>query len=249
MSLAACVWVSTVLALAPSPAVAQQRDPTPSARELWREYPLEATPEARVRPTAEPPSRAPVGRGERRPRPAEGGGGPGVLVLIAAGIAAAGSLVALAWIGRRRRRAGALPRAGERPGTRFAAPPDVALAWTAEIEWHQEPGGSRFRIMATAGSPERTAVSESEPLEWPPTGPDSLRALRDAVDELEAGAVAAGWRPVAAGRAWYAKRFTWQPAPAAASTAPGQTAPSAPPPGTGRFKRRTAWPQGTGDRP
>jgi hypothetical protein len=290
-TLAAGLWVLTMLALAAPPAVAQQRDAEPSARDLWREYPLEATPEAGARPTSEPASRTPTSRVGRPPGPADGGG-LGVLVLIAAGIAAASSLVAaLALIGWRARRAGALPpvptrhasgprataaprsdrprrlalaastersgvngdapppvhavrRAGgrprgEAPATRSAAPPDVALEWTAEIEWHHGPGGSRFWIMASAGSSERTAVSESEPLEWPPTGPDSLEALRHAVDELESSAVAAGWRPAPAGRAWYAKRFTWQPAQA-------PSAPNAPPPGTERFKRRTAWPQAGG---
>jgi hypothetical protein len=262
-TLAASLWVLTMLALAPSPAVAQQRDATPSARELWREYPLEATPEAGARPTSQPASRAPTVRAGRRPAPTDGGG-PGALALIAAlGAVAA----ALAWIGWRARRTGALPpvqtpllsgpRAtaatrsdrprrpalaastersgingdapppvpargsqplrtggrprGEDPAARSAAPPDVELEWTAEIEWRHGPGGSRFCIMARVGSSEQTAVRESEPFEWPPTGPDSLQALRHAVDQLESSAVAAGWRSAPAGQAWYAKRFTWQP--------------------------------------
>ena len=143
-----------------------------------------------------------------------------MLLLIAAGVAAAGAVTAmLAWIGWRtsRRR-----RAGEDLASRSATPPDVALEWTAEIEWHQRPGGPRFYIVARTRSSQRTAVSESEPLEWPPTGPDAVEALRRAVDELESNAVAAGWTPAPAGQAWYARRFTWRPRHAA-PPGPGPT--------------------------
>jgi hypothetical protein len=127
-------------------------------------------------------------------------------------------LAALGFIGWRARRIGALP-----PGltARSAAPPDVAVEWTAEIEWHR--GDSRFYVVAgRPGSSERIVVSESEPLPWPPNGPGSVQALARAVEQLESRAVAAGWGPAPAGRAWYAKRFTWQPRRAAPSVAAGR---------------------------
>ncbi len=270
-SLVASLWVVTMLAPTPCPAVAQNRDATPSAEELSREYRLESTPEAGARPTSAQVSGTPT-VGPRRPPPtADDDGAPGVLLLIAAGLAAVSAMIAaLAWIGWRARRTGAMPplptrrrsapgtsaaarssrrrplapaaaseqsrnngerttpvpgrvsgarRTGGRqpgadPAARSAAPPDAALEWAAEIEWHHEPGGaSRFCIVASrGGARERTAVSESEPLGWPPTGPESVNALKHAVEQLESGAVAAGWRPAPSGGAWYAKRFIWQPA-------------------------------------
>jgi hypothetical protein len=148
--------------------------------------------------------------------PQEDNGAPGVLLLLTAGLAAVSALLtALAWIGWRAKRTGAWPPQARRqpPAPDAAPPPDPALEWAAEIEWHRDPGGgSRFCLVASRnGTRERAAVSESEPLGWPPNGPESLDALKHAVEQLEAGAVAAGWRPAPAGRAWYAKRFPWQP--------------------------------------
>jgi hypothetical protein len=143
-------------------------------------------------------------------------GARGVLLLIVVGLAALCAVIAvLAWIGWRAIRTGAMPPLPKRRRSAPpAAPPDAALEWAAEIEWHHEPGGgSRFRIVASSdGARERTAVSESEPLGWPPTGPESVDALRHAVEQLEAGALAAGWTPAPPGEPWYAKRFAWQPA-------------------------------------
>jgi hypothetical protein len=206
-SLVASLWVLTMLAPAPSAAIAQTHG---------------AKPEAGTRLTTAQVSRTPAARQQRPSPPQEDNSAPGVLFLLTAGLAVVSALVtALAWIGWRARRTGAWPPEARRrrppgadPATDTAAPPDPALEWAAEIEWHRDPGGgSRFCIVAsTGGTRERTAVSESEPLGWPPNGPESVDALTHAVEQLEAGAVAAGWRPAPAGRAWYAKRFTWQPA-------------------------------------
>ena len=215
-SLVACLLVVTMLAPAPCPAVAQNRDDR-----------LEATPQPGARLTSVQVSGSPTVGPWRPPPTAAGEGTRGVLLLIAAGLAAVSAVIAaMAWIGWRAMRTGAVPplpkrrrsaspaREAERRPLAPAAPPDAALEWAAEIEWHNDPGGgSRFCIVASRdGATERTAVSESEPLGWPPTGPEALDALKHAVEQLEAGALAAGWTPAPPGEAWYAKRFTWQPA-------------------------------------
>jgi hypothetical protein len=156
----------------------------------------------------------------------EDDGGPGVLLLLAAGLALVSAVIAaLAYIGWQASRTGSLPPAATRRRaartTPAAAPPDAELEWEAEIEWHHEPrGGARFSIVAgRGGGSERTPVTASEPLGWPPTGPESVDALKRAVEQLEAAALAAGWRPAPPGDTWYAKRFVWQPARARAAVA------------------------------
>jgi hypothetical protein len=293
--------------LLPVPAAAQQRQhkqephASPSAEELWREYPLEATPEANAQNTSQAvsPTPTPAGRG---PTEADrSSDGPSTLLVVVLAIVATvvgGTAAALLPL-RRRRRPGwvgallrtispeprlasgpapeaamaadrpprrlALASASERsggdrePGRRprggaggastahAAPPPDTRVGWTAEIEWRHGPDNSRFCVMATArASSERAAISESEPLEWPPRGPDAVQALRNAVDRLTAAAVAAGWEPTGEGNAWYAKRFRWEAVGAAEPPAapPDEEAPL----DTGRF-RRVAWPEETEDRP
>lgn len=223
-SLVASLWVLTMLATAPSAAVARIHGARPSAVELSRGYPLEAAPDVGARLTTAQLSRALTVW--RSPPTASDDGAWRVLLLLTAGLAVVSALMTvLAWIGWRARRTGAWPPQARRPrsapdasqpprAARAAAPPDPALEWTAEIEWQHAPGGgSRFCIVASrGGASERTAVSESEPLGWPPSGPESVDALKQAVEQLEAGAVAAGWRRAPPGAAWYAKRFTWLPA-------------------------------------
>jgi hypothetical protein len=93
-------------------------------------------------------------------------------------------------------------------------PPDPAGAWTAEIEWGRADGQAGFRASAWQGaSADPVLLAESPPLDWPPSGPDSVAALTSAVRMLEASLLAAGWRPLDPGRAWYAKRLAWEPAP------------------------------------
>ena len=88
------------------------------------------------------------------------------------------------------------------------SPPDRERPWTAEIEWRHE-SEARFCVIARGDG--ETAVVQSAPLEWPPAGAEAVQAMTDATEELEATLVAAGWKPLPRGRAWYAKRFAWEP--------------------------------------
>ena len=90
------------------------------------------------------------------------------------------------------------------------APPDPRVTWAAEIEWRQIDDESRFCVIARGA--ETVEVAQSPPLDWPPDGPAAVRAVTDAADELAATLVAAGWKPLPPGSAWYAKRFAWEPA-------------------------------------
>ena len=49
----------------------------------------------------------------------------------------------------------------------------------------------------------------SQHFEWPLRDPHAVEELIDAVDELEAALLAAGWAPLAPGPGWYAKRFSY----------------------------------------
>ena len=102
-------------------------------------------------------------------------------------------------------------------------PPDPRLAWTAEIEWRQIEGDSRFCVIARGAG--TVSVAQSPPLEWPPDGPAAVQAITDAAEELAATLAAAGWTALPPGRAWYAKRFAWEPV-AAEPAQPVESAPS-----------------------
>ena len=127
------------------------------------------------------------------------------------------------------------------PGEQVAEgplPPQIDVTWTAELEWREHAGSSRFAVVATAaGGDERSTIAESAPLEWPPSGTAAVQALTDAAQALEISLLAAGWQPRPPGSAWYAKRFAWEPA---AALEPRDPAPS-------RFARRAPWPEGTED--
>jgi hypothetical protein len=111
-----------------------------------------------------------------------------------------------------------------------AVPPDPETRCVAEIEWRETDGEPRFAVSCQAlGAADRMTVIESPALEWPPTGPASVQALIQSVDELATSLAIAGWKPLPPGGAWYAKRFTWEPAPAE----------------RGLFARTPAWPQQT----
>jgi hypothetical protein len=114
-------------------------------------------------------------------------------------------------------------------GPAAASPPDSHRAWTAEIEWRHTDAESRFCVIARAeqGASE-TAVAQSPPLEWPPTGPASVQALTDAAESLEASLVAARWKALPPGRAWYSKRFAWEPVASAAGAERAETEPVEP---------------------
>jgi hypothetical protein len=91
------------------------------------------------------------------------------------------------------------------------SPPSVTVPWTAEIEWSSLDGATRFRAVAVDGTGARRVLAESAPVPWPPTDAGSLAALREAATALEQGLLAAGWTPLPASGAWYAKRFGWEP--------------------------------------
>jgi hypothetical protein len=138
--------------------------------------------------------------------------------------------------------AAAHPSGGDAPeahpvgsGPAAASPSDRHRAWTAEIEWRHTKTESRFCVIAraTQGVGE-TAVAQSSPLEWPPTCAPSVEAMTDAVATLEASLEAAGWKPLPPGRAWYAKRFAWEPIALVSGAEPAETklVESAPTPGS-----------------
>ena len=115
------------------------------------------------------------------------------------------------------------------PAAASASPPDSHRAWTAEIEWRHTDAESRFCVIARAAQgASETAVAQSPPLEWPPTGPASVQALTDAAESLEASLVAARWKALPPGRAWYSKRFAWEPVASAAGAERAETEPVEP---------------------
>jgi hypothetical protein len=130
------------------------------------------------------------------------------------------------------------PPPGPSSGT---SPPDPTIAWTAEIDWREKDGAGRFRVIATARDGRTAVVGRSTWLEWPPSSPDAVEALTAAADRLEASLVKAGWRTLAPGPSWYARRFGWEPARTAAR-------PPEAPGGSGRFRRARPWPSGTEER-
>ena len=111
-----------------------------------------------------------------------------------------------------------------------ASPPNRHRAWTAEIEWRETAAGARFCVIARADDrAAEVTVAHSGPLNWPPVRGESVRALTDAVDQLEAALLAARWTPLPRGSRWYAKRFRSEPLSAAAPARLGPA--SATPPG------------------
>jgi hypothetical protein len=111
LALVACL----VLASA-TPAVAQQPTPTPSAKELWEEYPLSASPE----PAQPAPAQSPAdGRRVSAPAAASEGGDGGVFELVAGLVFALGALAAL-WTFRPNspRRRNARKQGGSAPADR-----------------------------------------------------------------------------------------------------------------------------------
>jgi hypothetical protein len=128
------------------------------------------------------------------------------------------------------------------------APPDPAVAWRAEIDWREVQGGARFQVVARRLQGGRAGVvAESPALEWPPSSPAAVGALRVAADRLEASLREAGWSTLAPGSAWYARRFGWEPA-AVSGSAEGPAQPAEQRKEPGRFERDRAWPEGAGDR-
>jgi hypothetical protein len=119
------------------------------------------------------------------------------------------------------------------------APPDPEVRWTAAVEWRATDRQPRFAVLATADEGSETIeIATSEPVRWPPAGPDDVAALNAVVAGLEQALLGAGWSALAPGDAWYAKRFAW--APAKASGPERQAPPATPLPAVnppGQFRR------------
>ncbi len=103
------------------------------------------------------------------------------------------------------------------------SPPDLRRPWIAEIEWSETEDGARFSAIARAddGAADEVIVAHSRPLDWPPKDPACLDTLTAAVETLEVALLGAGWRPLANGRAWYAKRFEFAPSASRGGSAAG----------------------------
>jgi hypothetical protein len=251
--------LACLLLLSSQTTLAQDRTPTPSAQELWKQYPLDPTPTAGVKRAASSTPTGSNSSGRPRDRAPARSEGALPMALLAFGFVAVGAALGLLWVRRRRAvkprvvaaapasRLGnsaptrpasdataarsenglPLPRAAAAPGPNGHAspldsdgpdaaavvPPEPQRKWIATIGWRHTDAESRFCVFARAdegGS--ATVVAESDPLEWPPTGPTAVRALSSAVAKLEASLVAAGWKALPPEREWYAKRFSWEPA-------------------------------------
>jgi hypothetical protein len=266
---------------APAFAPAQQNGGrSPSADELWQEYPLQQRPHAEADGTAvpatpQPPAATPL------PASSKGSGGVPVLPLVIVG-ALLLALVAILlvrvrrgeprehrWLANAVRSLHRTPTLAAASGPAFDAqvqmnapeeggaarlwrsqrrepegppPPNVHRSWTAEVSWDHAEGKGRFRVLASSKDDATTVViAESEPLEWPPRGPASVQAMSRAADELESSLLAAGWKPLPPGEAWYAKRFAWQRVAAPAVTVTEEEVETK----RRRFARRVPWDEGT----
>jgi hypothetical protein len=212
----------------PQAAVAQAPDATPSARELWHNYPLHATPEPRGAEVT--PARAASSASPAPAQPARmsrAGLRTAVAAVLAILAFAVGFALAVRYPRHRAEQPATPPAPSARngpeppppPAARAATsrptlePPARGRAWTAEIEWHARAGEGRFLAVARAADGDETAtLVESESVAWPPSGDAGVPTLTTAAEELESRLVAAGWRPLPPGEAWYAKRFAWEPA-------------------------------------
>ena len=216
------------LALPSQRAAAQERTPTPTAKELWEAYPLHPSPTPSAAPAAASPR--PSSGARRLPERSEGGA-PIVLLALLAFVATAGVVALGAFVLHRRAhsRPAAGPTAGDRNGSPSphgladqsrngdarpgaVVPPDLDRAWVAALEWRHADAEARFCVVARREEGEPgTVLADSGPLDWPPAGPASVQALTDAAETLEGALLAGGWRSLPRGREWYAKRFAWEP--------------------------------------
>ena len=221
------------LMLAPATPAAERQRESPTARELWEDYPLDQeaagaerrAPERGEAPSpaatreAAPPARTVTGTEQ------EGSDGVGSPALLLFGLGAALAAIVSAWLFVRRGRGEKVPAGGPevRPSSALSSPapsiprstvppPDLDRSWSAEIRWHEGADDYRFRVVAVAAQGrDETIVGESAGLRWPPESQDDIEALRRAADELSASAIDAGWHPIAPGESWYARRFAWSP--------------------------------------
>ena len=103
-------------------------------------------------------------------------------------------------------------------GAPAGSPPDRRLAWTAEIEWRDSGDESRFCVVARG--PGTVMLAQSDPQEWPPTGPTAVNAMKEAAARLAAMLADAGWKELEPGASWYSKRFEWEPVAAESPVKP-----------------------------
>lgn len=239
------IALSACALLGPPAAGARSHRDDPSARELWKDYPLEQEESGGERSDSAPrqtPTRAPASETDAsataaaaQPGPArDDGDGSPVTIL---GSAAAVILTVTALIAiRRRSGAGAdtTVRAESPAPVAPARPSDAEVGRVAQIEWRHDADGSRFHVVARSShGQDETIIEESESLEWPPTSHEAVLALTRAADELAASMTAAGWRAIEPGEAWYAKRFAREPAGRPSTPRSDRPAP-------GRFSRDSA---------
>jgi hypothetical protein len=206
----ALVLVACLALLPPQPAVAQGREESPSARELWEAYPLRPSPEPGADRPAEP---APAASPAPSARPRDARSSQATLSLVVAAVLAIIAFAAGFALSVRpsRRRSHAQWTLAAPDSEQGASQPSrtASRPWTAEIEWWAAGGEACFRAVAQPGE---VVVAESARLPWPPSGAaEEVPTLATAAGELEARLVRAGWRPLPPGDAWYAKRFAWEP--------------------------------------
>jgi hypothetical protein len=212
VALLAC---AAAIAPAAAPAQAADRGPRPSTGELWQDYPLASTPSAA--PGHPPTFTSPENVAATSAADSDSGGGFSPLWLLALpALALAIVAVRLLARGRRARKARKAsppaPTAKGRERTAVPIPPDPDQPWTAEIAWRVRGGRATFVVVAaSADAATTTKLGESTAIEWPPSGPSEVEAMTSAAHLLDDWMLAAGWRPLRSGDAWYAKRFAWQP--------------------------------------
>jgi hypothetical protein len=139
-----------VIVIAPSPAVAQQRDPTPSAHELWETYPLhQAT--ATATPTEAPAGAEPSGRRASAPTEATGEADEPYLLL-----GAVGALLAFAGVVVVRR------RDSHRSAGARRAPPALLAATVGAMAPDARSRSPRLTALATEPTDRPAAPPEDE---------------------------------------------------------------------------------------
>ena len=164
---ASLLLIAVVLPLAT--ASAQERSPTPSAKELWKSYPLQTSPTPQA-PTAQPARSTPA-------PPARAQGRAPLVPLLLLGVGLGLAAAAVPELRRRRRPAATPPPESEPARPRAAiAPPNPHRAWTAVIEWHE----TCFRVTTRPPGEYGRVLAESGPLAWPPADPAAVQALSEA---------------------------------------------------------------------
>jgi hypothetical protein len=124
--------LACLILLSSQPTLAQDRTPTPSGQELWKQYPLDPTPTSGVERTASSTPTGSNSAGRPRDRAPARSEGALPIVLLACGFVAFGAALGLVWVRRRgavKRVAAAPPasRLGNGSHTRSAATPENGL--------------------------------------------------------------------------------------------------------------------------